>query len=86
MNSNFLTPMLLTIGVSEANHFYNTKSLDIKILVLGGVATGILGLLGQIPGMKPVVTGLAWVAFTASVVAPIQNPSPAQNLLRITKG
>lgn len=84
--AGYLTPMLLTTGVSAANNFYNKKSLDIKILVFGGIATGIVALLAQIPGMAPVMTGLAWVAFTASVVAPIQHPSPAQNLLSITKG
>ena len=84
--TGYLTPMLLTVGVSEANHFYNTKALDIKILVFGGIAAGILALLSNIPGMAPVTAGLAWVAFTASVVAPIQNPSPAQNLLKITGG
>lgn len=81
--SGYLTPMLLTVGVSEGNNFYNTGALDIKILVLGGVATGILALVSNIPGMAPVTAGLAWVAFTASVVAPIQSPSPAQNLLKI---
>jgi hypothetical protein len=82
--SNYLTPMLLTIGISEGNHFYNTGALDIKILVFGGMATGILALLSNIPGLEPVMAGLAWVAFAASLVAPIQSPSPVQNILKIT--
>jgi hypothetical protein len=84
MNGNYLTPMLLTTGVSFANHWYNTNSVDIKILVAGGIATGILGIFSNIPGFSDVAAGIAWTAFAAMMIAPIQKPSPVQNLLKIT--
>jgi hypothetical protein len=82
--SGVVTPMLLITGISEANHFYNTGTVDVKILVAGGIATGLLALLGEIPGVAPVAAGIAWVGVVGSLIAPIQSPSPAQNLLKIT--
>jgi hypothetical protein len=84
VSSAYVTPMLLITGISEANHFYNTGAVDIKILVAGGLATGLLALVSNIPGVGPVAAGIAWVGVVASLIAPVQNPSPAQNLLKIT--
>jgi hypothetical protein len=84
--SGVVTPMLLITGISEANHFYNTGAIDVKILVAGGIATGLLALFAGIPGIAPVAAGIAWVGVVGSLIAPIQSPSPAQNLLKITGG
>jgi hypothetical protein len=84
VNGGYVTPMLLITGISEANHFYNTGTIDIRILVAGGIATGLLGLFSNIPGFGPVAAGIAWVGVAGALIAPIQNPSPAQNLLKIT--
>lgn len=84
MASNYLTPMLLTTGVSFVNHWYNTGQVDLKILLEGGIATGLLALFNNIPGFAGVSAGIAWVAFAALMIGPVQNPSPAANLLKIT--
>jgi len=84
--SGVVTPMLLITGISEANHFYNTGAVDVKILVAGGIATGLLALIAEIPGVAPVAAGIAWIGVVASLIAPVQSPSPAQNLLKITGG
>ena len=84
--SGYVTPMLLIVGISEGNHFYNTGAIDVKILVAGGLATGILALFSNIPGFGPVAAGIAWVGVVGSLIAPIQSPNPAQNLLKITGG
>lgn len=83
MAGGYLTPMLLTVGVSFGNKWYSTQTPDIKILLEGGIATALLALANNIPGASGLTTGIAWVAFVAMVIAPIQNPSPAQNLLKI---
>lgn len=87
-NGGYLTPMLLIMGVSAANELYNTRNpLDcVKPLVAGGLATGLLALMNNVPGFSGVTQGIAWVAFIGLLVAPIQNPSPAENLLKITGG
>jgi hypothetical protein len=58
----------------------------VKILVAGAIGTGLLALASNIPGVGPVAAGIAWVGVAGSLIAPIQNPSPAQNLLKITGG
>lgn len=82
--SDYLTPMLLLTGISFANNWYNTGSVNLKILLEGGIATGVLGIVNNIPGMPPVTAGIAWVAFVALMIAPVQNPSPLDNLLKLT--
>lgn len=82
--AGYLTPMLLVTGISFANHWYNTKQVDLKILLEGGIATGLAGIVNNIPGMESVTAGIAWVAFAALMIAPVQKPSPAQNLLQLT--
>lgn len=82
--SGYLTPVLLVTGVSFANDWLNTNSPDIKILLAGGIATGVAALISTIPGVSGAVTGIAWIAFVGMMIAPIQNPTPAQNLLKIS--
>lgn len=84
MSGGYLTPMLLVTGVSFANKWYNTQTPDLKILLDGGIATALLALANNIPGVGGLTTGIAWVAFVAMMVAPIQKPTPADNLLKIT--
>ena len=81
--SSYLTPMLLITGISFANKWYSTNQVDLKILVAGGIGTGILAILNNVPGMEPVTTGIAWVAFVALMITPLQAPSPLQNLEKI---
>lgn len=82
MNGSYLAPMLITVGVSFGNHLYNTGQWDIKILLTGAIATGLLGLLNE--GMPQVATGIAWLAFTGEMLAPWNGPSPVQNITKIT--
>ena len=74
--------MLITVGVSFGNRLYNTGKWDFKILVMGAVATGMLGLLNE--GMPGVATGIAWLAFTGEMLVPWDGNSPVENLLKIT--
>lgn len=84
MASGYLAPMLITTGVSFGNHLYNTGSWDFKILIMGAVATGILGLVNEVPGMSPVAAGIAWIALIGELIGAAQKPSPVENLLKIT--
>jgi hypothetical protein len=78
--------MLILTGVSFGNNWLNTGSADLKILVEGGVATALLAFAANIPGASPVVTGIAWIALVAVTIVPAQNPSPVQNMLKLTGG
>ena len=82
--NGYLTPMLLLTGMSFANHWYNTKSVDLKILVDGGIATGILALINNVDGAAPVTAMVAWTAFVAVMIGPVQSPSPLDNIIKIT--
>lgn len=80
-----VAPMAVLGGISYANAWYNTKNpLDVKPLVFAGIGAGLLALAGEIPGAEPVVTLLAWVAVVGMFIGPVQSPSPADNLLKIT--
>lgn len=80
-----VAPMLVFTSVSYANNWYNTKRVtDVKPLVFGGIATILLCGLGAIPGMEKTATLIGWTALAGMLIAPIQKPSPVQNLLRIT--
>lgn len=81
-----VTPMLILTGISFGNKWYNTGTADLKILVEGGIATALLALVAQAPGMGPVATGIAWIALVAVSVAPVQSPTPVANLLKLTGG
>lgn len=89
MSSGVVTPMLIFVGISEANHFVNTGAVDIPILVAGGLATGFLALAGEIPGFGPVAASIAWIAVVAELlgIGPgAQKPSPVQNFVRLSGG
>lgn len=78
----------VTLGVvSYANHYYNTgNAADVKPLLFAGVAGLLLEALAAFPGMSPVATGIGWLAVIGLLISPVQNPSPVQNLLKITGG
>lgn len=79
--------MLLVTGVSFGNEWYNSGSFDWKILIEGAVATTILALFAQIPGMEPAAAAIGWLAFTGLLLAnPSGANSPVQNLLKISQG
>ena len=81
--SGYITPMLLIVGVSSANSWYNTNQFPVRELVAGGIATGIAGVIAQAKGLAPVVSGIAWLAFIALTIGPVQKPSPLDNLRKI---
>lgn len=82
-----ITPMVALGVTSYINNWYNTKDVaDVKPLLFAGIGGLILTGFGAIPGAEPVATTLGWLAFVSFLIAPIQNPSPAQNLLKITGG
>jgi hypothetical protein len=83
--SSPLAPMVALGAVSYANNWYNTKdATDVKPLLFAGVAGLLLAGIGAIPGAEPVATLLGWTAFVGFLITPVQNPSPATNLLKIT--
>lgn len=93
MPSGYVTPMVLTTGVLFANNWINSGyqtpgGLDLKILLEGGIATALLGLVNQIPGMDKTTTTIAWITFIGSMIVqgkskPL-NPPFSQNLLKLT--
>jgi len=84
-----VTPVLALSGVAYANNAYNNgfspaSLVDVKPLLFGGIALLFLELFAAVPGMEPVATALGWTAFVGAMISPVQNPSPAQNILKIT--
>jgi len=80
-----VTPMVALGVTSYVNNWYNTgNAADVKPLLFAGTGALILELFAAIPGMEPVAAALGWLAFTGFLIGPVQNPSPAQNLLKIT--
>lgn len=80
-----VTPMIALGVTSYANNWYNTKNAaDVKPLLFAGVGAILLEGFAQIPGMEPTATLLGWVAFIGMLISPVQKPSPAENLLKIT--
>lgn len=85
--SSPIAPMVALGVTSYANNWYNTGSVtDVKPLLFAGVAGLLLELFAAIPGAEPVATSIGWLAFVGFLLSPVQNPSPAQNLLKITGG
>jgi hypothetical protein len=80
--SKSLSPVLLTGGITFANKWYTSGSLDLKILVATGIAAGGFSLLETAPGFAGFATGLAWCAFVTSLL--VGNPSPFQTLKKAT--
>lgn len=80
-----VTPCIALGVTSYANQWYNGGSpTDVKPLLFAGIAALLLEALAAIPGMAPAATALGWTAFVGMLISPVQNPSPAQNLLKIT--
>lgn len=80
-----LAPVVALGVTSYANNWYNTgNAADVKPLLFAGIAGLFLELAAAIPGMEPVAALLGWTAFTGFCIAPVQDPSPVQNLLKIT--
>jgi hypothetical protein len=77
---------MVALGVtSYANNWYNTGSAtNVKPLLFAGIAGLILELVAAIPGAAPVATAVRWVGFVGFIFAPVQSPSPVQNLVKIT--
>ena len=86
MASGVIVPVLATTGVAFVNRWYNTGTPDLKIPVAGAIAAAIGSLISQVPGLEPVMTAIGWLAFVGVLIAPVQNPSPIQNLSKITGG
>ncbi len=82
-----LTPVIALGVVSYGNNWYNTgNATDVKPLLFAGIAGLLLEAFAAIPGMTSTATLLGWTAFVGMLIIPVQNPSPAQNLLKITGG
>jgi hypothetical protein len=80
-----ITPMVALGVTSYANNWYNTgKATDVKPLLFAGIGALFLELVSAIPGAEPVATMLGWTAFVGMMISPVQNPSPVQNILKIT--
>jgi len=80
-----VTPMVALGLTSYANQWYNGGSpTDVKPLLFAGIGALLLEAFAAIPGMGPAATALGWTAFVGMLISPVQNPSPAQNLLKIT--
>jgi hypothetical protein len=86
MASGVIVPVLAATGVSFANHWINTNQVDLKIPVAGALAAVLGAGISQIPGLEPVMTAIGWLAFVAVLIAPVQNPSPIQNLNKVVGG
>lgn len=85
--ANPVTPMIALGGISYANNWYNTtKVTDVKPLLFAGIAALILEGIAAIPGLDRTATAIGWLAVVGMMISPVQNPSPAQNLIKITGG
>lgn len=85
MASGPIAPILALSGTAYVNNWYNTKNaLDVKPLLFGALAGLLLELIAAVPGAEPAATALGWTAFVAMLISPIQNPSPLDNLLKIS--
>lgn len=82
-----VTPAVVLGITSYANHWYNTgNAADVKPLLFAGITGLLLEALAAIPGMNNTAVLLGWMAVIGMLISPAQNPSPVQNLLKITGG
>lgn len=85
MSNGPLTPVVALGVVSYVNNWKNTgNALDVKPLLFAGIAGLLLEGFAAIPNMEATATALGWTAFVGMLIAPIQNPSPVQNLIALT--
>jgi hypothetical protein len=81
--SSYLPPVLILTGLSFGNKWYTTGQIDIKILLGGGVAAGILAAVNNIPGASGVTSGIAWIALVGYILV---NPDIINTLANIGSG
>lgn len=82
--SDVMTPVIALGVVSYANNWYNTgNATDVKPLLFAGIAGLLLEGFSAL-GFSEAATALGWLAFIGMLISPVQNPSPAENLLKIT--
>lgn len=87
--AGYQAPILIMTGLSFANHWYATHGqIDLKIPVAGGIAYVLASMLSEIPGVEPIVGGIAWVALAAAIVVPVSqgHQSILSPLLSIANG
>ena len=78
-------PILLVGGIEFANDWLNGQGLQFKVLVATGIAAGGLALIEQIPGLEPIATGIAWIAFVTLMFTRLNGkPSPVDTLQKVT--
>lgn len=78
-------PMLLVGGMEFANDWLSSGSIQIKVLLATGIAAGGLALIEQVPGLEPLATGIAWIAFVTLMFTSIGGrPSPIQTIQKVT--
>jgi hypothetical protein len=81
---------MVALGVaSYANNVYNNKFsptgyLDVKPLLFAGISALFLEAFAAAIGDEA-ATMLGWTAFVAMLIAPIQKPSPLDNILSLGK-
>lgn len=78
---------VIALGItSYANNWYNTgNAVDVKPLLFAGIAGVLLEGFSAL-GFNEAATALGWLAFIGMLISPVQKPSPAENLLKITGG
>ena len=77
---------MIALGLtSYANNWINTGSVtDVKPLLFSGIAGLLLTGIGTVPGLEKPAVLLGWTAFIGFLLFPVQNPSPADNLIKLT--
>jgi hypothetical protein len=78
-------PMLAVGAITFGNGWIlNHQSPNFRILLGTTVAAGGLALFEHVS--EPLAVGIAWIALVTVLVTRINNkPSPAENLLKVTK-
>ena len=78
-------PILLTGGMEFANDYLVNGTFQVRVLLATGIAAGGLALVEQIPGMAPIASGIAWIAFiTLMFTSTGGKPSPVQTIGKVT--
>jgi hypothetical protein len=77
--------MLAVGGITFANGWiFNNTGPDFKVLLGTAVATGGLALFSHVS--PELAAGIAWIALVTVLFTRFNNkPSPAENLLRVSK-
>jgi hypothetical protein len=79
-------PILAVGGITIANQSLlspKQEPIDFRVIVGTAVAAGLFALLERVS--EQLAVGVAWVALLTTIFVPLRNqPSPAENLIRIT--